>query len=204
MRKYSIEFVGTFLFVFSILSIVHSGSALATLLIGWALATLVYMGWPISGGHYNPMVTFAIYFNRKMGIKDTISYIISQLLGAACAFLVIKYGFQFNMAPAVISNNIQRVFIAELIFTFALVSMVFHTAVNRLTAGNNYYGAAIGGIVAVGATAVGNISGWFFNPAVLLGVGLLGIETNFAIAIVVAQLLWALIAERMYRMVVGK
>lgn len=162
------------------------------------------MGGPISGGHYNPMVTLAIYFNRKMGSKDTFYYIVSQLLGAFAAFLVVKYGLQLQMSPITISSNIQAVFIAELIFTFALVSMVFHTAVNRLTAGNNYYGVAIGGIVAVGAAAVGNISGGFFNPAVLLGLGLFGIQTNLAIAILVGQLLGASVAAWMYRMVVGK
>lgn len=48
MRKYTIEFIGTFLFVFSIIGIINNGSVLLPIHIGIALAALVYMGGAIS------------------------------------------------------------------------------------------------------------------------------------------------------------
>jgi len=57
------------------------------------------------------------------------------------------------------TTDIKSLFIAEFIFTFALVSMVLYTAVNMATAGNSYFGMAIGGIVAIGIVVVGGISG---------------------------------------------
>lgn len=53
----------------------------------------------------------------------------------------------------------KSIFIAELLFTFALVSTVLYTGVNPATAGNSYFGIAIGAIVAIGIVVVGKISG---------------------------------------------
>ena len=168
MKKYSIEFIGTFLFVVSIIGIVYNASALVAIHIGVALTALVYMGGAISGAHYNPAVTFGIWLNKKIGTRDAIGYIVSQLLGAVVAFLVMTKGLNISLPPVGLFGDLKNFFIAELIFTFALVTTVLHTAVNRLTAGNSYFGLAIGAIVIVGGAAVGKISGGFFNPAVLL------------------------------------
>jgi aquaporin Z len=70
------------------------------------------------------------------------------------------------------------------------------------TSGNSFYGLAIGLTVMTGAFAVGDISGGAFNPAVALGISILGISdwaniwiylvSNFvagAVAAVVFQLI---------------
>lgn len=167
MKKYTVEFVGTFLFVFSIIGAVFNLSVLTPLYIGVALTTLVYMGGAVSGAHYNPAVTFGIWLNKKIGTRDAVSYILAQLLAAALAFLIATKGLHFSLSSFAV-NDLRAAFIAEIIFTFALVSVIYHTAVNRLTAGNSYFGLAIGAIVAVGGVVVGKVSGGFFNPAVLL------------------------------------
>lgn len=63
-------------------------------------------------------------------------------------------------------------FVAEFLYTFTLISTVLHTAVSKATFGNNYFGLAIGAVVMVGIATVGGISGGFFNPAVLFGLGI--------------------------------
>ena len=93
-----------------------------------------------------------------------------------------------TLAPVGLFGNLKSFFVAEFIFTFALVTTVLNTAVNRLTAGNSYFGIAIGAIVAIGVVAVGKISGGFFNPAVLLGIGLFGITLKSAAVIRAGQL----------------
>ncbi len=86
MKKYSVEFLGTFLFVLSIIGILRGASITIPLYIGAALATLVYMGGPLSGAHYNPAVTFGIWLNKKISSEDAIKYVIAQLLGAIIAY----------------------------------------------------------------------------------------------------------------------
>ena len=68
-----------------------------------------------------------------------------------------------------------RALLAEFLFTFALVFVVLSVATARGTAGNSFYGLAIGFTVMVGAYAVGGISGGAFNPAVAIGVIILGL-----------------------------
>ena len=66
------------------------------------------------------------------------------------------------------------VLIAEFLFTFALVFVVLSVATAKFSEGNSYFGLAIGGTVMAGAYSVGGISGGAFNPAVALGLVLMG------------------------------
>jgi aquaporin Z len=60
--------------------------------------------------------------------------------------------------------------VAELLGTFALAYVVLNVATAKATAGNSYYGLAIGFTVTVMAFAFGGVSGGAFNPAVALGI----------------------------------
>ena len=53
--------------------------------------------------------------------------------------------------------------------TFALAYVVLNVATSKDTAGNSYYGLAIGFTVTSMAIALGGISGGAFNPAVGIG-----------------------------------
>ena len=64
--------------------------------------------------------------------------------------------------------------VVEFLFTFALAYVVLNVATATDTAGNSYYGLAIGFTVAIGAFAVGSLSGGAFNPAVALGASVVG------------------------------
>mgnify|MGYP000662102212 CR=1 FL=1 len=88
MKKYTIELVGTFLFVLSIIGAVNAASVITPLCNGLALAALVYMGGSVSGAHYNPAVTFGIWLNKKISSRDAIGYVVAQLLGAVIAYVV--------------------------------------------------------------------------------------------------------------------
>ncbi len=71
--------------------------------------------------------------------------------------------------------DIPRWFLAEFLFTFALVYVVLNVATSKATSGNSNYGLAIGFTVMVGAFAVGGISGGAFNPAVAIGATLMSL-----------------------------
>ena len=74
-----VEFLGTFLFL---LTIVITGNPL---IIGLALAFLIYLGLDISGGHFNPAVTLMTLFNNGIKIDDASGYIIAQITGGILA-----------------------------------------------------------------------------------------------------------------------
>ena len=161
MKRYLIEAVGTF---FLVLSVALTRDPLA---IGITLAVLVYIGASVSGAHYNPAVSFALYLQKKMNWKETIRYFSAQLIGAGFAAIVSQILFN---TPIIVQPNATvtwtTAFVAEVLFTALLVFVIFAVAVYKKTQPNQYYGAAIGLTVFAGASAVGHISGGAFNPAV--------------------------------------
>ena len=64
---------------------------------------------------------------------------------------------------------------AEFLGTFALAWVVLNVATAKGTAGNSFYGAAIGLTVGTGALLFGGISGAVFNPAVAVAGGILNL-----------------------------
>lgn len=166
------EAIATFLFVLSIIGAVNSGSPLTTLAIGFALAVLVYATGHISGAHLNPAVSIAVFLRGGLGVVDLIAYIVAQLIGAVVAALV-SFAL-WPAAEAAAEIEVGPAFIVEALFTLALVWVVLNVATSKDTDGNSFYGLAIGGLVFVGATTVGPISGGGFNPAVALGLSVSG------------------------------
>jgi len=77
---------------------------------------------------------------------------------------------------------------------------VLNVATSKVTAGNSYYGLAIGFTVLVGAFAVGSISGGAFNPAVAIGVGVMGLaKAAHVVALIGANLVGAVLAALTFR-----
>ncbi len=187
MNKYIMELVGTFFLVFTIgCTVVGNGAgALAPLAIGSALMIMVFAGGHISGAHYNPAVTLGVWLRGKCETKDVAGYMISQIAGAALAALAVKY-LKAGAAVAPMSLAALPALLAEFLFTFALVFVVLNVATAKGTSGNSFYGLAIGFTVMTGAFAVGNISGGVFNPAVAVGVSMMGLSawTNLWIYLV--------------------
>lgn len=170
MIKYVTEFIGTLFLVLTIGLSVIGQSPMAPLAIGLGLMVMVYMGGHISGAHYNPAVTVAMMLRAKLPAGEAIPYIVSQLLGATVA-AVITYvitGQTFAPAPGATASPVA-VLLVEILFTFALVLVIFNVATHPKTRGNAYYGLAIGMTVATGAFAGGDVSGGAFNPAVGIG-----------------------------------
>ncbi len=176
MNKYLMEFVGTFFLVFTIgCTVVGNGAgALAPLAIGSTLMVMVFAGGHISGGHYNPAVTLGVWLRGKCEAKDVPPYMISQIIGSVLAALAVKY-LKTGAVVTPMSLNALPALLAEFLFTFALVFVVLNTATAKGTAGNSFYGLAIGFTVMSGAFAVGNISGGAFNPAVAVGISVMGL-----------------------------
>lgn len=80
-----VEFIGTFLFLFVIL---QQSEPIA---IAVALLAVIYAFGSISGGHFNPAVTVMMGMHNKIELADAIVYIVAQVLGGMCAFLLYKH-----------------------------------------------------------------------------------------------------------------
>jgi aquaporin Z len=198
MNKYIAEFIGTFFLVLTIgcTGIGAGSGVIAPLAIGAALMVMVFAGGHISGAHYNPAVTLGVLIRGKVNGADVVPYMVAQLLGAAIAAVAVTKFLRAGVAVTPISPNIGPALLAEFLFTFALVYVVLNAATAEGTSGNSFYGLAIGMTVMTGAFAVGDISGGAFNPAVAVGISILGISSwsnlwiyllaNFAAAVVAA------------------
>lgn len=174
MNKYLYEFIGTFFLVLTVGMTVmppHEAGLLAPLAIGSVLAVMVYAGGYISGGHYNPAVSLAVYHAGALSSQELVKYWAAQFLGAVFASLIVWLFKGF--AEQTVALAIVPAWIAEFLFTFALCFVVLNVAVSDKNKGNSYFGFAIGFTVLAGAYAVGPISGGAFNPAVALGITLL-------------------------------
>ena len=165
MKKYITEFIGTF---FLVLTIGLTGNPLA---IGAALMVMIYAGGHISGAHYNPAVSLAVWIRGKMSIGEMLGYWMSQLAGAILAALLVANVFNTEGTAVCIipDDGIIKGLIAEIVGTFALAYVVLNVATAKGTAGNSFYGIAIGGTVLAMATVIGKFSGGAYNPAVAVG-----------------------------------
>ena len=164
------EFVGTFFLVLTIGLTVLIGSTYAPFAIAGILMAMIYLGGHVSGAHYNPAVTLGVWMRGAMPAREVAPYMIVQVAAgiAAASVAYVVTGDVLQVTPAE-ETGIGAFFLLELLFTFALVLVILNVATAERTAGNDYYGVAIGLVVLAGALAAGPISGGAFNPAVALG-----------------------------------
>ena len=177
MKKLITEFIGTFFLILTIgMAVLGGAGNLAPVAIGLALMVMVYAGGHISGAHFNPAVTLGILIRGKITVADAVPYMIVQFVAAAIAAFVVQYlvGADKILANAAAANpNAVKALVAELLGTFALIFVVLNVATAKATAGNNYFGMAIGLTVTAMAYALGGISGGAFNPAVALAISIM-------------------------------
>ncbi len=176
MKKYLTEFIGTFFLVFTVgMTVIDPGAGtLAPLAIGSALMIMIYAGGHVSGGHYNPAVTLGVWLRGRCPSSDVGPYIGSQIAGSLVAS-ILTLCLKNDPSVVPIEMNGFHALIAEFVGTFALVYVVLNSATAKGTAGNSFYGLAIGFTVMTMAFAVGGISGGAFNPAVATGMTIMHI-----------------------------
>jgi aquaporin Z len=203
MRRFLVEFIGTFFLVLTIgcVSSAPAVGGFAPLAIAAVLMVMVYAGGHISGAHYNPAVTVGLTVRGRCSAQDVASYIAAQIGGAIIA--VVMRSVLFSSAPsAVPAIQVFPAFFAELLFTFALVYVVLNVATAKGTSGNSFYGLAIGFTVLSGAYAVGSVSGGAFNPAVAIGGVLMGIFPAGTLWVyLAANLLGGLLAGALFKVI---
>ena len=134
-RKLVVEFVGMFLFVFTVgMATNEAGAgALAPLAIGSILMVMVFAGGHVSGGHFNPAVSTAVFLRGRMAANEFGAYVATHFVAAVVAGLVVRYVGGREVEAVVASGG--KMLVAEFIFTFALAWVVLHVATARGTDG---------------------------------------------------------------------
>ena len=84
MLKLAVEFLGTMLLSFIIFT---TGNYVA---IGFTVAIIVLLGGPVSGGVYNPAIAIALFYAKKLQVKDLVPYIISEIAGGIAGYELFK------------------------------------------------------------------------------------------------------------------
>lgn len=215
-QKAVVEGLGAFLLVFlgagSIITSSYFFPGSSQLLVvalahGLALAIAVSIAMGISGGHINPAVTIAMLVSKRIGVRDSAVYIISQLVGAvigAGVLLLIPSAFAANSmlgAPSLNSSvSVWQGIALEGVITFVLVTAVFGTAIDKRAPKIGGFG--IGLALMLGILVVGPLTGAAANPARAFGPEfVIGNFTNWYVYWI-GPILGAIIAALIYEYVI--
>lgn len=170
---------------------------LAPMAEGWMLTVLIGTFGYLSGGHFNPAVSFAAVMVRALALEEAMGYWLAQVMG----------GFLGGFLGVLVNGNTQRLptpvlarsdmesavatFLKEMVFTFFLVTVALHTgySVQRST---HFYAFAMGMTSLAALYAVGGVSGGTFNPAVATALLLIRfVAAGYVVPLMYVWLYWA-------------
>ena len=167
MKNYLTELFGTF---FLVLIIGINANPLA---IGFGLMVLIYLGFHVSGAHYNPIVTLAMLFRKEISLLDSINYIIFQILGAVLAGSAVFFLTSVTMeVQPNLSATVYQILGYEVLFTYLYVYAFLTVTSHPKLKNNTFYGLVLGATIMVGLFSSIQTSGGVFNPATSVGVTL--------------------------------
>src|SRR5580765_212392 len=182
-RRTFVELLGAFTLVFigagTIMSIgpqADAGTLDVALATGLAIAVMVTAVGHISGGHFNPAITFGFLLTRRIAVVLGLAYIVAQLLGGVLAALLLRWIFPAanrnasNLgAPSVHTIDIGPALVIEALITFFLVWVVFAMTTDSRNAYTGISGLAIGLVIVFGMLIAYPITAGSFNPARAFG-----------------------------------
>jgi aquaporin Z len=208
------EIGGTFLFFFvgigAVATLDRAGTvdAGAGLLVvalahGVVLAVLVSSLGAVSGGHFNPAVTFGVWLAGQIPGRRAVSYVIAQLIGGLLAAWSLRYVFPTSVSPSLgtpaLGQGVDALagLFVEATLTVILLVAVFGTAIDPR--GPKVGGLAIGLALGAGILMGGPLTGGAVNPARWFGpAAVTGMWDNSYVWII-GPLIGAAIAAMAYR-----
>ncbi len=180
-RTYAAELLGTFVLVFvGTTAIVSAGRADEPVLLvvpfafGLALLAGLYAFGEVSGGHFNPAVSLAMFLDRRLGAKHLVGYWVSQFLGAILGALILLLATSKNDVASTATKPASNgtAFLIELVLTAVFVLVILQASIS------GRFGASA--LIAIPLTLVTihlaaiPFSGSSVNPARTFGPDLVG------------------------------
>lgn len=220
LAAYLAELIGTLLLVFFVCSVVilfvSTGSqaqfgtdfAVIGLVHAFLLFGLIVMFGVVSGGHFNPAVTFAALLIRRIRPLDGAIYMLAQLSGGVLGALLAKgllldEGRPTHYGALEVSGLLGGAFqgaIVEMIGTFCLV-LVILAAVYSEKSFKEWAPLAIGTTLGFIVMVGGPLTGGGFNPARWFGPALVGNTWGDVWPYLLGPAVGALVAAGVYRFV---
>jgi glycerol uptake facilitator-like aquaporin len=129
------------------------------------LFAIILMFGPVSGGHFNPVVSFVDAHFDGISRRDALAYLPAQVAG--CTLGAVVANIMFSLSAVSISTHHRASpahFLSETIATGGLILVIFALARTRRT---NFTPAAVGAYI--GAAYLFTSSASFANPAISIG-----------------------------------
>jgi len=181
LRRCTAEMIGAFALIFvgggAIMLGGSAGLVGVALAHGLAIAVMVSAVGHISGGHFNPAITFGFLITNRIKPKLAGAYWVAQFGGAALAALLLKWIFPTaavngaKLGVPLLNGQVgtARGLVLEMIMTFFLVWVVFATAVDPRGTFKSIAGLAIGLTITMDILVGGPLTGAAMNPARAFG-----------------------------------
>jgi MIP family channel proteins len=182
-RRLVAEFFGTFMLVFFGAGVIMTnafpkgdfGLVGIALAYGIAMAIGVTATMSISGGHLNPAITVGMLVIRRIDAKSALMYIMTQILGAVAAAVVLKMVLPSGVTsvlalgtPSIAATiTLGKAIAIEAILTFFLMSAVLGTTVSPEA--HRLGGIGVGLTLFIGVLFGGPLTGAALNPARAFG-----------------------------------
>ncbi len=138
---------------------------------GLGLGLMIAAFGQISGGHFNPAVTFGLAVGRKFPMAAVIPYWVAQLIGGFIAVVVACILYTNDIKDSLVTNPGKgvedwRAMLVELVAVFLFVSVIITVATDDAAPWKGVLApVAIGGFIFTAAVTMGPTSGGSFNPA---------------------------------------
>ena len=187
-RRGVAEFVGSFALTFvgaGAIAVTAGGDLVAIALAhGLVIAVMASAVGHISGGHFNPAVTFGFLVTRRIDPALALVYWISQVLGAVLGALLLilvvpdELTDAVNLGVPALGDGVSggAGFLIEAILTFFLVWVIFATAADPRGTFKSVAGLAIGLTITLDIFIGGPLTGAAMNPGRAFGPQLVGGE----------------------------
>jgi aquaporin Z len=206
-QEYVAELLGTFVLVFvgttAILAAGGTGLTLVAVAFAFGLALLagLYAFGEVSGGHYNPAVSLAMFLDGRLSSFDLARYWIAQLAGAVLASLVLLVATSQDAVEATgtypgIEGN-GTAFLMEVVLTAIFVTVILQASVSERFGGSALLAIPLT-LVAVHLAAI-PFSGSSVNPARTFGPDLVGWKWTGIWIYLLGPLVGAVIAVAIHR-----
>jgi aquaporin Z len=210
-RKLAAEFLGSFLVVFVVCSNYSAGASNPDLAvfgptsIAFVYAAMSYILKDVSGGLLNPAVSVAMVLQQKLARTEGLKMIVAQLAGGAAAGAATLFLYGWNSDANIIEPHdagfLLGAPIVEMLYTCLLCFVYLNVNLARNRA--EFSGLAVGFVFIAGGVGGKYVSGAAYNPAVALGVQLMGTNLKSVMLpiYVAAQVAGAILAVVLYHII---
>jgi glycerol uptake facilitator-like aquaporin len=159
---------------------------------GAGLVALILALGPVSGAHFNPVVTLADRVLGGIATRDAAVYVVAQVIGAAVGAVVAN--LMFDLPAVTLSTHVRSgsgMWLGELVATFGLLLVILGVVRSGRASAAAF---AVGGYIAAAYWFTSSTS--FANPAVTIGRSLTdtfaGVAPSSVPAFVLFQIIGAL------------